>query len=86
MKQLTVTLDDATFRSAELQAQKVGKSLTVVMLEWLKGFSSSGGEPDFDRLAAEEAALRERMIRQGRKFSGSDRLTRDELHDRHALR
>jgi len=41
---------------------------------------------DFDRLAAEEAALRERMRDQGRQFSASDRLSREQLHDRHALR
>jgi len=47
---------------------------------------SSFGKSDFDRLAAKEVALRERMRREGRQFSASDRLTRDELHDRHALR
>jgi hypothetical protein len=47
---------------------------------------SSEGESEFDRLAKEEQTLRENLQRQGRIFSASDRLTRDELHDRHALR
>ncbi len=43
-------------------------------------------ESEFDRLATEEQALREIMRQQGRSFSARERLTRDELHDRHALR
>lgn len=85
MKQLTLTLDDATFDSAERQAQKVGKPLTTMVLEWLKRWSSST-ESEFERLLREEEALREQFVKSGRQFSASDRLTRDELHDRHALR
>lgn len=48
--------------------------------------SSAIAQSDFDRLASEEGALRERMRQEGRQFSASDRLTREELHDRHALR
>ena len=48
--------------------------------------SSSGAAAEFDQMAAEEAGLREKMRQQGRTFSASDRLTRDELHDRDALR
>ena len=43
-------------------------------------------ESEFDRLANEEQTLRETMRQQGRSFSASTRLTRDEIHDRHALR
>ncbi len=42
-------------------------------------------ESEFDRLAKEEQAMRETVRQQGRLFSASDRLARDELHDRHAL-
>lgn len=46
----------------------------------------SGDSTDFDRLLKEEEAMRATMSRQGRRFSATDRLSRDELHDRHALR
>jgi hypothetical protein len=85
MKQLTFTLDDATFASAENQARKVGRPLSLIVIDWLKGFSANAAT-DFDRLAREEEALRLQMQQQGRQFAASDRLTRDELHDRHALR
>ena len=81
MKQLTLTLDDATFHSAEVQARKAGKPLTAVVVEWVRRFSSAG-DSDFDRLEAEEAALHQ----QGRPFSAGDRLTRDELYHRDAVR
>ena len=41
---------------------------------------------DFDRLLQEEETLRAGMRQQGRQFSATNRLTRDELHDRHAIR
>jgi DNA repair ATPase RecN len=41
---------------------------------------------EFERLAAEESALRERLARAGRQFSAQARLSRDEVHDRDALR
>lgn len=47
--------------------------------------NGSGEQSDFDRMAKEEEALRVAMRQHGRQFSASDRLTRDELHSRHAL-
>ena len=57
MKQLTLTLDDATFASAESQARKAGKPLTTFVITWLKSFSS-GAETDLDRLSREEEKTR----------------------------
>jgi len=47
---------------------------------------SDASDSEFDRLAAGEVALRDTMRQQGRTFSAANRLTRDEVHDRHALR
>jgi len=85
MKQVTLNLDDATFHSAEDKAQRRGKSLPALMLEWLRSFAAEP-ESDFDRLAKEELAVRETIRQRGARFSAADRLTRDELHARHALR
>ncbi len=41
---------------------------------------------DFARMACEEVALRARLGQSGRRFSAQDRLSRDEVHDRDALR
>ena len=57
MKQLTLTLDDATFASAESQARKAGKPLTTFVTAWLKSFSS-GTETDSDHRAREDEKTR----------------------------
>ncbi|MGV3661195.1 MAG: hypothetical protein ACO1TE_13495 [Prosthecobacter sp.] len=85
MKQLTLQIDDATFESAESQARKAGQSLTGLVLEWLKGFTASP-ETEFARLLREEETLREQFRKSGRQFAASERLSRDEIHERHAVR
>ena len=85
MKQLTLNLDDTTFDSAETKARQSGTSLTSVVVNFLKQFSGSG-DSEFDRLEKQEESLRQRMRARGAVFSGGDRLTRDELHERHAVR
>lgn len=44
------------------------------------------GDDDFAQEVAAETALRGRLAQAGRQFSAKDRLSRDELHDRDALR
>lgn len=84
MKQLTLTLDDVIFDSAEQQARKSGKSLPTLVMEFISRFAVAR-ETDFDRLVREEEAVRAEIIASGTHFSGADRLSRDELYDRHAL-
>lgn len=85
MKQITLSLDDATFNTAEQRAKKAGKPLATLILDWLRGVPSNQ-DTEFERLLREEQALHEEFKQSGRQFSAADRLTRDELHDRHALR
>lgn len=85
MKQLTLTLDDETFESAERHARKTGKPLTSIVLDWLKHLSVSS-ESEFQQMLREEETLRDQFKKSGREFSADERLTRDQLHERHALR
>jgi len=85
MKQLTIEMDDLTFQSAESLAQKAGKPLSAMLLDLLQRFTPAA-QSEFDRLASEEDAIRERLRHGGRQFTASDRLSREELHSRHALR
>ena len=43
-------------------------------------------ETPFERLRRDERELRERLRSRGVRFAASERLSRDALHDRHALR
>lgn len=85
MKQFTLNLDDTLFESAETKARQAGTSLASVVVNFVKQFSGSG-VPEFDRLEKQEESLRQGLRARGAAFSGSDRLTRDELHERHAVR
>src|SRR3954468_8655031 len=43
------------------------------------------GGSEFEQLEKREESLRHAMQKRGAAFSGGDRLTRDELYERHAL-
>jgi hypothetical protein len=84
MKQVTLEIDDATFHSAATKARQAGTSLSAVVIDFLRQFSGAGGS-DFEQLEVREKALRQQLQRRGASFSAGDRLTRDELYERHAL-
>ncbi len=76
MKNITVTLDDETYRKARIRAAELDTSVSAVVRKLLTEFAE--GESRFERLRKQEEAVRARI----EKFSAEDRLSRDELHDR----
>jgi hypothetical protein len=76
MKNITVSLDDETYRRARMIAAQRDTSVSALV----KGFlvSLASGETEFERLKREEQAIRESIV----DFDASDRLSRDEVHDR----
>ena len=76
MKNVTVSLDDATYRKARRKAAQADRSLSSVVREMLQSYGAE--ESEFDRLAREEKEIRDRIAH----FDGGDRLSRDELYDR----
>ena len=84
MTQLALEIEKA-LPAMEPEAARNFETAVRAMLSLAKrGDSPEASE--FDRLLQEEEDLRASMRLQGRQFSAADRLTRDELHDRHALR
>ncbi|MFC7498042.1 ribbon-helix-helix protein, CopG family [Enterovirga sp. GCM10030262] len=79
MKNVTVSLDDATYRAARVKAAQAGRSLSALVREALEELGS--GETEFERLHREELELREKL-KELPPFRASDRLTREEVHDR----
>jgi hypothetical protein len=84
MKQVTLEIDDAIFHSAARKARQAGTSLSAVVIDFLRQFSG-GGESEFEQLEIREESLRQQLQKRGASFSGGDRLTRDELYERHAV-
>jgi uncharacterized protein YdaU (DUF1376 family) len=76
MKNITVSLDDETYRRARMIAAQRDTSVSALVKRFLVELAS--GETEFERLKREEAELRKQIT----NFSASDRLSRDELYDR----
>jgi hypothetical protein len=76
MKNLTVSLDDETYRRARTIAAQRDTSVSALVKGFLLELTS--GESKTERLKREERALRGRIT----KFRASDRLSRDDVHGR----
>ena len=76
MKNITVSVDDETHRRARIKAAERDTSVSALVKQFLVALASDEGTAE--HLARDEQALRARI----RNFSASDRLSRDELHDR----
>ncbi len=78
MKNITVSLDDETYRRARMIAAQRDTSVSALVRNFLCELGS--GESEIERLKREERALREQIT----AFDASDRLARDDVHDRNA--
>jgi hypothetical protein len=78
VKNITVSLDDDTYRRARMAAAERDTSLSALVKHFLEDLGSS--ESLNERLKREERALFDRID----SFRGGDRLSRDEVHERNA--
>jgi Family of unknown function (DUF6364) len=78
MKNLTVSLDDDTYRRARMIAAQQDTSVSALVKRFLLDLAS--GESESERLKRQERELRERIT----DFDASDRLSRDDIHRRGA--
>ena len=76
MKNITVTVDDDTYRRARIKAAERETSVSALVARFLTELAA--GETDAERLKREERALRERIG----SFSAADRLARKDVHKR----
>jgi len=76
MKNITVSLDDETYRRARVVAAERDTSVSALVKQFLVELTS--GETEFERLHRLEQQTRAQIT----NFDASDRLSRDELYDR----
>lgn len=76
MKNITVALDDETYRRARMIAAERDTSVSALVKEFLLGLARA--ESEYERLKREERELRERIS----VFRASDRLSREDVHKR----
>lgn len=74
VKNITVSLDDDTYRRARIAAEKQNISVSALVKRFLQELGVE--ETATERLKREERALRERIT----AFRAADRLARDDGH------
>jgi hypothetical protein len=78
MRNITVSVDDETYRRARMKAAERDTSVSALVKRFLVELAQ--GESDADRLRREERALRARI----KAFRAADRLPREDVHERGA--
>jgi plasmid stability protein len=76
MKNITVSLDDETYRRARIHAAEHGTSVSAMVKQFLVEVVAGESEPA--RLKKHEARVRDAI----RSFRAGDRLSRDKAHAR----
>jgi plasmid stability protein len=76
MKNITVSVDDETYRRARIKAAAEDTSVSAIVKRFLTEFAA--GEAPFERMKREEAELRAKIG----SFRARDRFSRDEVHSR----
>ena len=82
MKNITVSVDEETYRLARIRAAERGTSVSALVREFLNSLSQNSPQPPRRTLRGIIAAIHER----GGGVGPSENLTRDELYDRNAIR
>jgi hypothetical protein len=76
VKNITVSVSDDVYRGARIKAAERGSSVSALVADFLASLVRADSE--FRRLEA----LQQEIFDQITEFDGSDRLGRDELHER----
>jgi len=80
MKNITVSVDEELYRRARIRAAELDTSVSAVVRELLAQFA--GEDTEIER----RKRLQRETLASIKTFRAGDRLTRDEVHDRDALR
>jgi len=80
VKNITIAVPDDVYRRARIRAAEHDTSVSAMVREFL--LQIDGSDAEFERGRALQAEVMERIER----FRAGDRLRRDEVHERDALR
>lgn len=84
MKNVTVSLDDETYRNAKRRAVENDRSLSSVVREALQSYGAQ--ESEFDRLKRQQDEIFAALDLRGGGVDAADRWTREEVNDRALMR
>lgn len=76
-------MPDELLHRAKIRAALLNTSVSALVRLSLEQIA--GEETEFERLRSREQQIRKEIARRHPSFSGSDRVSRDEAHQRHAF-
>ncbi len=87
VKNITVSVDDETYRMARIRAAERATSVSALVKSYLLQIACGAPtETDFQRLEREERELRDELRSQQLGLSSEHHLSREELYSRHEIR
>ena len=87
MKNITVSVDEETYRLSRVRAAEAGTSVSALVRDFLEELvHGETREERFDRLKRLQDEVLADIEARGGGLSAADNLSRDELYDRDALR
>ena len=88
VKNITVSVSDELYHDARFKAAVMDTTVSALVRRYLTGIVSGKSDIELRREMQKELfeALDRRRAQGGASFSASQRLSRDEIHDRAALR
>ena len=89
MRNITVSVDDETYRQARIRAAELDTSVSALVREYLQSLSDAGPGSQKLETASERRMrglheVREQIRRNSPKFRVADNVPREQLYDRHA--
>jgi Ni,Fe-hydrogenase III large subunit len=84
MKNITVSVDSDVYHRARVRAAELRTSVSALVKSYLQKLAEE--ESEFDRLVRLQAETRKKVQARGCRFRAAERLSRDAVHDRNALR
>lgn len=84
MKNITVSVDDEIYHRARIRAALLNTSVSALVRSLL--IEIAGEETEFERLRVQEHEIRARLKSQPTVFRAEDRMPREKVHERRAVR
>jgi len=84
MKNITVSVDSQLYHKARIRAAEKGSTVSALVREFLTHLVNE--EPAFERMQREQNDIIARIRASQPGFAAGDRLSREQIHDRHAVR
>jgi len=84
MKNITISLDDKLYRQARIKAAEHDTSVSALVRKYLISIAGEASTPS--DLKQEQEALLDSIRQRHPGFTSANNISRDDLHDRDALR